>query len=481
MNMIELEHKSTRQLLGAFSVPCVISMLVAALYNIVDQVFIGWSEAGAYGNAATNIVYPFTVFALGLSLMIGDGTATSFSIALGKKDLESAGNVVGNGCVLLLAVSLIFCAVGALFQTPILALFGGDPAETLCYQYAVSYYRVICAGFPFYMIGQGLNGVIRADASPKLAMGCTLAGAITNLLLDPLFIFVWHKGVQGAAWATVLGQLVTFLLSGWALLHAKHRSLRRSALRLKGSIVRRTLSIGLASLIVQLSIVVIISVNNHLLVAYGHQTLASSGKPFGAVIPLAVLGIVMKVFGIVVSIVIGISLGGQPLIGYYLGAKQAVRVRETIALITKTVLAVGAAAFLLFECLPDAVIALFGTNNSPEYMEYARLCIRIFLGGIICTCLVKSWAVLLQSMGNSRSSTLLALLRDVILFVPASILLTVCSHSIVVMLYAALIADVLSAIAGGWMLKAELRRLYPLSNGRLQIHKNAESHPPTAG
>lgn len=182
--------------------------------------------------------------------------------------------------------------------------------------------------------------------------------------------------------------------------------------------------------------------------AYGYETIASTGEAFGAVTPLAVVGIVMKVFGIVVSIVIGISLGGQPIVGFNLGAGNSSRVKETIITITKLVLAVGLVAFLIFELLPDAVISLFGNQNTTEYMEYARLCIRIFLGGIILTCFIKSAAIMLQSMGSSLKSTLLALLRDVIIFVPASIILASVSHSIVTMLWAALISDVISAVIG---------------------------------
>ena len=353
-------------LIRHFSVPCVISMLVAALYNIVDQIFIGWSEAGAFGNAATNIVYPFTVLALGLALLVGDGAAANFSLESGRGDREKANKAIGNGLFLLVIFSVVLCALGFIFKNQTLGIFGANPEEKLCYKFANEYYAVICMGLPFYMIGQGLNGSIRADGSPKFAMACTLAGAISNLILDPVFIFAFGLGVKGAAIATVIGQVLTFLMSVIYLFKSKNFKISVESLKPSGFVVGRIVSIGMASLIVQLSIVVIIAVNNNLLVKYGYETFASTGEAFGSVIPLAVVGIVMKVFGIVVSIVIGISLGGQPIIGFNMGAGNSERVKQTITTILKIVLGIGTIFFLIFELAPDFVISIFGKNNSPK-------------------------------------------------------------------------------------------------------------------
>jgi len=456
MKELDLGTGKIGSLVKRFSIPCVISMVVAALYNIVDQIFIGWSEAGAYGNAATNIVYPFTVFALGLALLVGDGAAAGFSIALGKGDKKQANKNVGNGLMILICLALILCAIGFICRTQILGLFGGNPDEAECYGYATDYFKIICAGIPFYMMGQGLNGSIRADGSPKFAMACTLAGAIINLIFDPVLIFGFNMGVKGAAIATIMGQILTFAMSIIYLSKAKNFKIDKDGLMLDGKTSASIVSVGMASLIVQLSIVIIIAVNNNLLTKYGYDTFASTGETFGAVIPLAVVGIVMKVFGIVVSIVIGISLGGQPIIGFNMGAGNMKRVKETILLITKLVLIVGTVAFLIFEIVPDAIIYLFGSRNTPEYMEYARLCIRIFLGGIILTCYIKSAAIILQSMGNSAKSTVLALLRDVIIFVPSSIIIATISKSIVTMLWAAVISDVIAAVIGFIFVQTEI-------------------------
>ena len=459
MKQYDLGTEKIGRLVRHFAVPCVISMLVAALYNIVDQIFIGWSSAGAYGNAATNIVYPFTVFALGVALLVGDGSAANFSIELGKQNQDNADKAVGNGLVLLIIMSAILCAVGFAFKTHILHLFGANPNENVCYNYANDYFTVICSGLPFYMIGQGLNGSVRADGSPKYAMSCTLAGAITNLILDPIFIFGFNMSVKGAAIATVIGQIVTFIMSITYLFHSKHFSITAQSVKPKLHIIRHIVSIGMASLIVQLSIVIIISVNNNLLVRYGYETIAGTGAAYGSIIPLAVVGIVMKVFGIVISLVIGISLGGQPIIGFNIGAGKSDRVRQTVSVITKLVISIGVVCFMIFELLPDMVISIFGKNNSAEYMEYAKLCIRIFLSGIIFTCYIKSASVILQSLGNSRKSTLLALLRDVIIFVPTSVILAVTSRNIVTMLWAALISDVVSFIIGVIFIRIEMNKI----------------------
>ena len=223
------------------------------------------------------------------------------------------------------------------------------------------------------------------------------------------------------------------------------------SLKLDRKICRQLLSLGLASLITQLAIVIIIAVANNLVGKYGYMTISSSGSPYGVITPLAVIGICMKVFGIVVSIVIGVSLGGMPIIGYNMGVK------ETIKYILITNLIIGFIAFILFELFPNLIINIFGNNNSFEYLEYAKYCLRIFLGGIILTCIIKSLSILLQSMGASFKSALLALLRDVIFFVPAIILLATLSHSVVTMLYSAIIADLFAFILGIILLKSELK------------------------
>ncbi len=456
MKKIDLENDKISKLIKKFAIPCVISMIVAALYNIVDQIFIGWSNAGEYGNAATNIVYPFTVISLAFALLIGDGMSALFNLSLGAKDKNKANKAIGNGLILLIVISIILTIVGLIFNEQILKLFGGNPHEIKCYQYAKDYLKIICYGLPFYIIGQGLNASIRSDGSPKYAMFATLMGAIANIILDPIFIFIFNMNVKGAAIATIIGQIITFIISILYLNKSKSFKINKESIKLNIRVCKQSISLGLASLITQLAIVIIIAVANNLVSKYGYMTISSSSIAYGVVTPLAVIGICMKVFGIIISIVVGVSLGGMPIIGYNIGAKNIKRVKEAIKYILITNLIVGIIALILFELLPNFIINIFGQGNSYEYMEYAQFCLRIFLGGIILTCLTKSMSILLQSMGSSLKSTLLSLARDVIFFVPAIIIIAIISKNVVTMLWSAIIADILAFILGIILLKTEL-------------------------
>ena len=458
MKKLDLEKDDISKLIKKFAIPCVISMIVAALYNIVDQIFIGWSDAGAYGNAATNIVYPFTVISLAFALLVGDGSAALFNLSLGAKDKKKVNKSIGNGLILLIFTSLILTVIGLVFNKEILKIFGGNPQEAECYQYAKDYLRIITYGLPFYIIGQGLNASIRSDSSPKYAMFATTIGAISNIILDPIFIFVFKMSVKGAAIATIIGQILTFLVSIYYLKKSKAFKVTKESIKLDKDVCQKIISLGLASLITQLAIVIIIAVANNLVSKYGYMTLASSNKPYGVVTPLAVIGICMKVFGIVISIVIGVSLGGMPIIGFNMGAGNINRVKQTIKYILIINLIIGFIAFILFEFFPSLIINIFGNNNSFEYLEYAKYCLKIFLGGIIFTCQIKSISILLQSMGSSFKSTFLALARDVIFFVPTIIIIATLTHSVKAMLWSALVADILAFLTAILLLNSEIKK-----------------------
>ncbi|MGN1379196.1 MAG: MATE family efflux transporter [Bacilli bacterium] len=462
MKNLDLGKEKIRKLIKIYAIPCVISMIVAALYNIVDQIFIGWSDAGVFGNAATNIVYPFTVISLAFALLIGDGAAAVFNLSLGSKDQEKANKSIGNAIILLIGSSILLTIIGLVFNKQILNLFGGNPNEVICYTYAKDYLRIICYGLPFYIIGQGLNATIRCDGSPKYAMVATIIGAISNIVLDPVFIFIFKLGVKGAALATIIGQILTFTVSIIYLKKSNHFKISKDSIKIDKDICQKLLSLGLASLITQISIVIIIAVANNIVGKYGYNTYASTGKAFGVVTPLAVIGICMKVFGIVISIVVGISLGGMPIIGYNMGAGNNGRVKQTVKYILIINAIIGLLSFCLFEFCPTYIINIFGGSNSPEYIEYAKYCLNIFMGGIILTCLTKSISIILQSMGSSFKSTLLALSRDVIFFVPSIIIIVTLSKSVVTMLWSAVVADVLAFILGIILLKFEFEKISEL-------------------
>ena len=276
MKQLDLEKEKVGKLIKTFAIPCVISMIVAALYNIVDQIFIGWSEAGAFGNAATNIVYPFTVISLAFALLVGDGAAALFNLSLGAKENEKANKSIGNGIILLIFISFILTMVGLVFSKQILSIFGGNPSEVECYQYAKDYLRIICYGLPFYIIGQGLNASIRSDGSPKYAMMATTIGAIANIILDPIFIFTLKMGVKGAAIATVIGQILTFVVSIMYLRNAKQFKITKESIQLDKDVCNQSLSLGLASLITQLAIVIIIAFFIIAFIIYKFRVLCAS-------------------------------------------------------------------------------------------------------------------------------------------------------------------------------------------------------------
>ncbi len=448
-NSAYLGTQPVGKLLLKFSVPCVLSMLVSALYNIVDQIFIG-QGVGYLGNAATNVVYPFTVVALALALLIGDGSAALFSLSQGQGETEATHRSVGS-CMLLAGVAaIVFTAAGFIWIDPILRLFGVTPA---CYTYAVEYMRVILLGLPAYMLTSALNGIIRADGAPRYAMVATVIGALINLVLDPVAIFVLHTGVTGAAVATIIGQTATGVLSLLYFRKGKTRTFRlqKSSFAFSGKICQKIGQLGISSFIIQVAIVVVIGVANNLIVHHGPTSV------YGADIPLSAVGIVMKVFAIVIAFAVGIAVGGQPIAGYNYGAKNYARVFETYKYILLANVGVGVVATLLFELFPQGIVRLFGNENAL-YNEYAVLCFRIYLAGILLCCIQKATCIFFQSIGKPAQSTLLSLARDVVFFVPGLLLLAP-RFGVTGMLWAAPITDCLALLLTTCMVWAEYRNI----------------------
>lgn len=435
----DLGKEKISKLLLNFSIPCIISMLVGALYNIVDQIFIGWG-VGYLGNTATNVVYPFTVIALALALLLGDGASALFSLSLGSKDDKKVSKSIGNAVITLVLVSLVLTLFGFIFKSNILKLFGVTEAS---FDFANDYLTIILIGIPFYVIGQGLNGIIRADGSPRYAMIATLSGAILNIILDPIAIFALGMGIKGAAIATIVGQIITFILTVLYFRKPNKFKLSKDSLKPDKEVIKREALLGVSSFITQISIVLVIAVCNNLVVKYG------SLSKYGADIPLSAIGIVMKVFGIVIALVIGTSIGGQPIIGFNYGAGNKKRVKETFNLIIRTNLSVGVIAFIVFQVFPQAIINIFG-SESELYNEYALYCFRIYLSGITLTCITKTCSIYLQAIGKSFKSMFISVMRDVVLFIPALVVLAK-MFGVVGMLWAALVADVIAFIIAIFM------------------------------
>lgn len=402
------------RLIVRFAVPSVIALLVNSLYNIVDQIFIGWG-VGYLGNGATNIVFPITIVALALSMMIGNGGAAYLSLKLGEGKKEEARTGVGNAVSLVCVVSVVLAVVFLLWIDPILTLFG---ATDVLRPYALQYGFIIGLGLPFMMISAAINSMIRADGSPKYAMLSMVIGAIINVILDPVLIFIFHMGVQGAAVATVVGQVASFVVSVVYMPRFKTVRLHKNAFRLRAKTCGNIVVFGLSSFITQFAITIVMALTNNLLALYGAASI------YGAEIPLTATGIVMKVNQIMIAILLGIATGAQPIIGFNYGARNYKRVKQAleIALIASEVVSV--IAFLIFQFAPMSVVSLFGSEEGL-YNEFAVMAFRIFL--LLCpfTGFQTVTAVYLQAVGKPVKSAILSLARQIIFFVPAALILPV--------------------------------------------------------
>lgn len=400
------------KLIRKFSIPCIISMLVNSLYNIVDQIFIG-QGVGYLGNGATNVVFPLVMIGLAFSLMIGDGASAYLSLKLGEKKQKDAEKGIGNAILLSAIVSTLFCVITLIFLPQFLKIFGCT--ENLK-SYAMAYGKIIAIGLPFSMIGTTLNSIIRADGSPKYAMTSMLVGAILNTILDPIFIFALDGGVEGAAIATVISQIVTFVLNIAYIRKFKSIKITKENLKLKANICRRISILGISSFITQMSIVCVMAAENNLLGKYGAES------KYGAEIPITVLGIVMKISQILNSIIIGIAAGSQPILGYNYGAKKFDRVRQTLKIVLGSSVIISTIAFILFQTIPDKLILIFGSGDG-NYMEFACLSFRIYLLLCIFNGIQIPSGIFFQAIGKSTKSAILSLSRQIVILIPAMIIL----------------------------------------------------------
>ena len=440
-----LETEKISSLMGKYAVPCIISLLVAALYNIVDQIFIANADyLGSYGNAANTVVFPLTVVALAIAVMIGDGCCAFVSLCLGANEKENAHRSIGNAIVLCIAAGLVLTALYFLFQDPILTLFGGRINEET-FLHSKEYFTYITMGIPFYMFGQALNPIIRSDGSPGFAMVSTLAGAVANIILDPVFIFIFRWGMMGAAVATVIGQVLTAVLAVWYLCHMKAVTLHRQSFGLHGGLMKRFLPLGICSFLSQISLVASMAAINNMIRTYGALDPVFS-QPVYAQIPMAVVGIVMKFFQIVISISVGMAAGCIPIVGYTMGAGRRDRAKSLFTLLLALEAAVGAAALGIVELFPGRLIALFGASNeSIYYTEFAVRAFRIYLCMLILACVNKATFIYLQSLGKALVSTLLSMVREVVFGVGFALLLPV-FFELDGVLYSMPVSDVLTFI-----------------------------------
>ena len=440
-----LETERTGVLMRRYAVPCVISLLVAALYNIVDQIFIANADyLGSYGNAANTVVYPLTVVALAFAVMIGDGCCAFVSISLGAKNASDAHKSIGSAVVMSAGIGILIMALYLAFMDPIITMFGGRVNDET-FALSREYMFWIALGIPFYVFGQAMNPVIRSDGSPKFAMASTLAGALINLILDPVFIYVMRWGMMGAAVATVLGQVATAALAIWYLCHMKAVKLSKGSFRPHVKLMRRYIPLGICSFLAQISLVCSMAAMQNMLIKYGALDPIYSQAQY-AQIPMAVIGIVMKFLQIVISIAIGTAAGCIPIVGYNVGAGRSDRAKLLFKQLLTVEAIVGAIALFIVELFPDKLIALFGAaNESSYYADYAIRAFRVYLCMIVLATVNKATFIYLQSLGKALLSTMLSMVRELVFGVGLSILLPQ-FFGLDGVLYSMPVADVLTFI-----------------------------------
>ena len=438
---LDLGKDRIGSLLFRFSLPCVVAQLISSLYNIVDQIFIGNSSLGYYGNAATGVVFPLIVVANAFAWGFGDGVASFLSICQGKKDSSKAAKAVGTGIVLTIISALLIVLVSFIFANPILR-FCGASDNTI--EYAKTYLFIVGSFFPCYMLIAYLDSAIRADGSPTYAMIATAVGAIANMILDPIFIYVFNWGMEGAAWATVIGQLISICFIFAYFLRTKTFKLGIKDLIPDLKTFKEPLLLGISSFITEISIAIINLVANAVVVRYGNLS------KYGQDIPISATSIETKVFTLVLNVVVGIVLGAQPIIGYNKGAGNIERIRKTYKIILLWSLGIGVVATLLFELYPEGIIMIFGGSDDALYMEYAKLVFRLFLATTILTCFIKMSSIFFQSCGEPLKATISSLVRDLLFFIPAVLILPFIAENneagtgIIALLFAPMIADVLA-------------------------------------
>ncbi len=453
-----LGEEPVSRLMRKYAVPCIISLLVGALYNIVDQIFIANAEyLGSYGNAANTVVFPLTVIALAIAVMIGDGCCAFVSLRLGMKQPEMAKKSVGNSIIMVILSGLVLCAVYLIFSNQIIAMFGGTVnAET--FRHSKEYFFYITLGIPFYMFGQALNPIIRADGSPSFAMASTLAGAVINIIFDPVFIFVFKWGMMGAAAATVMGQVVTAVLAVWYIIHMHLVRPARSDFRMDGAVCRKTLVLGITSFMSQISLVAAMAAINNMIRKYGALDPVFGLEQY-AQIPMAVVGIVMKFFQIVISIVVGMAAGCIPVVGFNMGAGKQERVKDLFTRLLIGEAAVGAIALAIVELFPQQLINIFGAaNESAYYTEFAVKAFRTYLCMMIFACVNKACFIFLQAMGKAVASTVLSMIREIVFGVGFALVLPV-FFGLDGVLYSMPLSDILTFIIAVFLIIGTYKEL----------------------
>ncbi|MBO5907462.1 MAG: MATE family efflux transporter [Clostridia bacterium] len=436
-----LGEEKINRLMLKFSLPCIMSLLVGSLYNIVDQIFIGNSELSTLGNAATGVVFPVFIIAQAFAWCLGDGCAAYLNICQGKNDYENAHKAIGASITVAALSGVLMMAVVYAFKAPILTLFGASENTV---GLAAQYLDVVLLMMPVFILCNMMNSVIRADGSPAWAMLSMLLGAIVNIILDPVFIFGLHLGMTGAALATVIGQAATFVMTLVYFRNTKTFKLTKRSFKPELRSLKSIVCLGFSTFVTQLAIVVVAIISNVQLAKYGAMT------KFGADIPIAIIGIQSKVFTIVINLVVGIVLGCQPIISFNMGAKKYDRVKELYKKIVLSALIIGASFTAIFQLAPELVIGMFGTPsnvpNPEDYWEFGIMTMKIFMSLISISCLIKVNSIFFQAVGKPVQAAVTSVVRELLCFVPLIIILPLVTGGVESILFAAPISDFIAMI-----------------------------------
>lgn len=448
----QLASEPVKKLMLKFSIPCIISLLVSALYNIVDQIFIG-QGVGYFGTAATSVAFPLTVIALAIALMIGDGAGAFFSLKIGEKDTKSTELIVGNAITMFATSGIVLALISSLFLKQILGMFGATEAVM---PYAMDYTRIIAIGLPVAMFSAGFNSIIRGDGNPKFAMISMLCGALINTVLDPIFIFTLDMGVKGAAYATIIGQLVSTILGILYIKKFNNIKFKLKFLKPNFRICKTTLTYGISSFITQAAIAIVAIATNNVLTKYG------AASVYGSEIPLSIFGIVTKVNQIMLSVLLGIAVGAQPILGFNYGAKKMDRVKETVKIALTGAVIVSALGLICFEFFPQQIVNLFGAGDAM-YNEFGVMYFRIFLAGCILNAIQIVCVIFFQAIGQPMQSGILSLSRQIIFYLPGLFILPIVI-GIKGAIYAAPIADILAFILAMILMSMKWKQINALED-----------------
>jgi len=448
----DLGRDKINKLLISFAIPCVISMLINSVYNIVDQIFIG-KGVGTLGNAATNVIFPLVILANAIAGLIGNGAAANLSLKLGEKKETEARASIGSSITLTFIVSILFAILAYIFLPKLVYMFG---CTENVYSYALSYGKIILVGAPFMIIYSVLSSIIRADGNPKYSMIMLVVGAIINIVLDPVFIFGFNMGVFGGGLATVIGQVISFIIALCYLPKIKSVKLEREDFKINNSVLR-TLSLGLSSFITQVTILVLFVFMNNMMTKFGAMS------KYGADIPLSVYGVISKINSLYISFVLGVSIGAQPIIGFNYGAGNLERVKETLRKVLTINFVVGIIFNLIFILFPEQIAGIFISSEDISYalfMEFAKLMCHSFLLACALNAMEMTTSIVVQSLGNVVKATAVSFIRQIILFIPLAFLLSMGFNlGLNGILYAGCLADSLTFVIASIIFIGEYKKL----------------------